>query len=65
MGRPQAAHFSQEEQVVVMESYVGYKKYIMAKRNTVAANKPGEDDWQKITHRLSRFPLISNMTAAH
>ena len=42
-----AAYFNQEEQVVRMDSYEEYKNVIMAKSNTVAANKAREEFWQK------------------
>ena len=41
-------YFTQEEQVVIMNSYEEFKKQITARGNTVAHNKSREACWQKI-----------------
>ena len=48
MDRSCAAYFSQEEQIIITESYGEYKYIFTAKRNTAAANKAREECWQKI-----------------
>ncbi len=50
MDRSRAAYFSQEEQVVIMESYEEYKNIIMTKSNTVSSNNAREECWQKIAN---------------
>ena len=41
-------YVTQEEQVVIMNSYEEFKKQITARSNTVAHNKAREACWQKI-----------------
>ena len=51
--RTRAVYFTQEEQLVIMNSYEEYKKQIMAKGNTVAHNKAREACWQKIADSVN------------
>ena len=53
MDRSRAVYFSQEEQVVIMQSYEEFKKIITAKSNTSGANKAREECWQKIADRVN------------
>ena len=53
MDGSRAAYFTQEEQIVIMNSYEEFKNQITAKVNTVAHNKAREACWQKITDRIN------------
>ena len=51
--RTRAMYVTQEEQVVIMNSYEEFKKQITARGNTVAHNKAREACWQKIADSVN------------
>ena len=51
--RTRAMYFTQEEQVVIMNSDEVFKNQIMARGNTVAHNKAREACWQKIADSVN------------
>ena len=51
--RTRAVYVTQEEQVVIMNSYEEFKKQITARGNTVAPNKAREACWQKIADAVN------------
>ena len=51
--RTRAMYVTQEEQVVIMNSYEEFKKQITARSNTVAHNKAREACWQKIADSVN------------
>ena len=51
--RTRAMYVTQEEQVVIMNSYEEFKKQITARGNTVAPNKAREACWQKIADSVN------------
>ena len=53
MDRARAVYFTQDEQVIIMNSYEELKNEITTKGNTFAHNKAREVRWQKIADRVN------------
>lgn len=52
MDRPWVAYFSQEELVIILESYEEYRKHITANTVSVCEKKTRKECWQKIANHL-------------
>ena len=53
MDRARAVYFTQDEQVLIINSYEELKKEITIKGNAVAHNKAREACWKKIADRVN------------
>ena len=53
MDRSRATHFTQDEQILIMQGCEEFNETIMAKSNYVAANIAREGCWQKSADRVN------------